>query len=311
MLSICKELSKEGITPDHVTTDLRNVALASMATTARLRSALRKMLPVIQQRGTEVIVLKGAAVASLLYDEPGLRPSRDIDLLCREGDYGRVWATLVAMGYQTDSDSTLPPRLAPHETYFERHFFHPEERVHVELHVDCIKLGLRPRHSDSIWSRARPIEIDDVLTLALSPEDQVLTLSVHVHRHGFTRLIWLKDIDLLIRKHIRRLDWQKVIAGAREEGAEASLWVTLSFLQQMFSTPLPREIMPALKPNWALQWLYGRIWPDSRVLNLAGRPNRLMVQFNARRSFNGIIPSLLTMGRRREKLAMLVRRLVH
>ena len=92
----------------------------------------------LQDAGVRVIVLKGVALATLVYSDPNVRPSQDIDLLCREEDYRKVRDTLVSLGYDTDADPTLPVRRADHEGYFDRHFFNPDGLVHVELHLDSL-----------------------------------------------------------------------------------------------------------------------------------------------------------------------------
>ncbi len=310
VLPLLRELSEDGRVPSHVVSELRKVALYDIARSMRLRSALREMLMALQHAGTRVIVLKGAALATLVYSDLNVRPSQDIDLLCSEVDYRKVRDTLVSLGYYTDADPTLPARRADHEGYFDRHFFNPDGLVHVELHLDSLKLGVRPRHSDSIWLRALHIEIEDVPALALGPEDQILTLSVHLHRHGFNRLIWFMDIDLLIRRYADELDWGMVIGEAKAEGAQASLWYTLRLLRQMLGAPVPEKVMADLRPNPLIRWAFARIWPELRVLDLQSRTRRRAVQFSVSESWRGVIPSLLLMGRRRDKIGILMRRLL-
>ena len=308
VLPLLKELSEDGRIPNHAVSELRKFALYDTARSMRLRSALGEMLKALQDAGVRVIVLKGVALATLVYPYPNVRPSQDIDLLCSEEDYRKVRDSLVSLGYETDADPTLPTRRADHEGYFDRHFFNPDGLVHVELHVDSLKLGVKPRHSASIRLRARHIEIEDVPALALGPEDQVLTLSVHLHRHGFNRLIWFKDLDLLIRRYADELDWGMVTGEGKAEGAQASLWYTLRFLRKMFDTPIPENVMANLRPNPLIRWAFAKIWPESQVLNLRSRTRRRAVQFSISESWRGVIPSLLLMGRRRDKMGILMRR---
>ena len=310
LLSLFEELGRRGIVEDRAVSELRSVALADIAVVARLRTALRDILMALDERGLDVIVLNGAALVALAYGGPSLRPSEDIDLLCKEGDYTQLHNLLESLGYQTAEGPNLPPRHSHEETYFERHYYHPDGHLHVELHLDGIKLGVRPTHSDSIWARAAGIEVDGAACLALAPDDQVLMLSVHLHRHGFSRLIWLKDIDLLVRRYRDELDWEVILAGARAEGAEPSLWYTFQFVSKMLGTPFPGEVMSGLRPNPPIRWALSRIWPESNVLNLRGAAKRRAVQFSVLESWRGMIPSLLLMGRRREKMAILMRRLL-
>ncbi len=154
------------------------------------------------------------------------------------------------------------------------------------------------------------IQIDGSPAMLLGLEDQVVMLSVHLHRHGFNRLVWFKDIDLLIRKHGDELDWEKILDLARQEAVGPSLWYTFHFLQEMLDTPFPEEAMAALKPSRLVLWTYHAIWPEAGVLDLRGRPKRRALQFSIHVSWRGTIPSLLLMGRRREKIGILMRRLL-
>jgi hypothetical protein len=272
------------------------------------RLALKQLLTALEEHSTPVIVMKGAAIGSLLYDKPEVRTSGDIDLLCKEEDFGTIHDCLESLGYVAGDDSMLPERHSHNETHFERHYLHMGKRVHVELHVDEMKLGIRPKHQASIWERTIVVNIDGSNALALCPEDQVLSLSVHLHRHGFNRLIWFKDLDLLIRKWHGRIDWDRVIQEAKIEGAESSLWYTFNFLQKLLDTPMPQDVMARLKPNLFIRWAFRMIWPELHVMNLASGTKRRAVQFSVMESWRGMLPSLLLMGRRREKIAVLLHR---
>ena len=168
---------------------------------------------------------------------------------------------------------------------------------------------MRPKHTESIWGRAMPIEVEGAPALALAPEDQVLMLSVHLHRHGFNRLLWFQDIDRLARVYEEGLNWGMVVADARSEGAASSLWYVFRFLEKMLATPFPKEMIASLKPSPIVRGVFSRIWPDSQVLDLRGVTRRRAVQFSVLESWRGMIPSLLLMGRRREKAKILIRRI--
>ena len=52
------------------------------------------------QAGVPFLVLKGAALAHLVYGDPRLRPMRDIDLLIRKADAGRALDVLMRCGFR-------------------------------------------------------------------------------------------------------------------------------------------------------------------------------------------------------------------
>ena len=309
VLGHLKALHERGIVPEDAVSRLRSVSVGETVKVIMLRNALRHILEALQQIEAQIIVLKGATL-SPLYDETCVRPSQDVDLLCKEEDYTRIQDALLVLGYSTDDDALLPERHSHNETYFERHFLSADGLIHIELHIDSIKLGVRPRHTDSIWSRAVPIDIEGFPALSLCPEDQIMTLSVHLHRHGFNRLIWFKDIDLLLRRFGDEISWDDIVAEAKAEGAQSSLWYTMRILKKMLGTPVPDSVLKKLAPTRFTKWMLGRMWPESDVLNLNGHTKRRAVQFSTSESWRGMIPSLIIMGRRREKLTIMFRRLL-
>lgn len=308
VMRVVSDLKGTGIVPEGVVSRLRDLTHTDVALQARLRIALKEMLPVIRENGAEVIVLKGPAIAQLLYERPGERTYKDLDLLCREEDYGKVWEALTSLGYRTTAGPTLPARKAEQETHFERKFHHPDGLARVDVHPDAMKLGVRPRHADDLWKRAVPTMLEGEPTWVLSPDDQLLTLCVHLHRHGFIRLIWFKDIDLLLRRHGDDLDWDMIRADARAEGSESSLWYSLMLTRKLLGTPLAPETEKSFRPNPLIRLAYHLIWPESDAMNLRSVTRRRAVQFSVTESWRGMLPSLLLMGRKREKMEIILRR---
>jgi Uncharacterised nucleotidyltransferase len=51
------------------------------------------------QAGVPLLVLKGAALAQLVYEDPRLRPMRDVDLLVRKTDARRALDVLMRCGF--------------------------------------------------------------------------------------------------------------------------------------------------------------------------------------------------------------------
>jgi hypothetical protein len=188
---------------------------------------------------------------------------------------------------------------------FHRLFADAERRVLIELHLDPLQLGLRPLAEADRWARAAVMPGSaEAEALMLGLEDQVVHLCVHVHKHGYSRLIWLKDLDLLLRRYARQLNWDLVTEVARDEGVSASVWYTLQVVRRVLRTPLPEEV-ETLRPNWPVRRLYGLAWPMGRLLNLEGRMHRRAVQFDVAESWRGMLPSLVLMGRRAPRLRLL------
>jgi hypothetical protein len=288
--------------PPSVAEGLRAAALAQVTHVARLNAAMDRILPALQEADISAIVLKGPVLSRLVYPDPALRPYSDIDLNVREPDELRVVETLLGVGLEEVPHGAEVERLThAHHVHgggaFHRVFLAPTGGVMVELHLDPLQMGLRPTREAARWERAQPMdELPGALMLSL--EDQIIQLSVHVHKHGFNRLIWLKDLDLLVRTYGDELDWHAIRAGAGAEGVAGSVWYALSLAAAVLATPVPAGPLRSLAPLLPVRILYRLVWPPAGVANLHGHMRRRAVQFLAADSWRGMVPNLVLMGRR-------------
>jgi hypothetical protein len=245
------------------------------------------------------MALKGPGLARTIYEEPALRPYGDIDLSAHGADPDRVAAVLKG------ADFTEIPR-ARRSATTSRDFVAIASQTLIEVHGDLLELGLPARCDEERWGRATAIPgLEGVEMLAL--EDQLVHLSFHAHKHGFNRLIWLKDIDLIVRTAGNRLDWDLVESVSRREELRASVWMALDFARAMLGTPVPAALMRSLGPAAATRLLYRVAWPPARVHALSGHMRRRSVQFITSESWRGMIPSAVFMGRRLERVRLFAR----
>jgi Uncharacterised nucleotidyltransferase len=129
----------------------------------------------------------------------------------------------------------------------------------------------------------------------LSLADQLVHLSVHIQKHGFNRLTWLKDIDLLLRMGTEA-DWRRAVEIARQEGVTASVWYTLDIVKKMLGTPIPQSLIQQLQPWLVLRTVYRCVWPTRAIVSLRGHMRRRAAQFHVADSWRGMLPSLVRWG---------------
>ena len=303
--------TREGIElPPVAAEGLRNASLAQITHVARLDALLDRVLSAVREIDMPTVVLKGPVLSRLVYPVPGLRPYSDIDLMIRDTDEERGVAALLGCGLEEVPHGAEVLRQAhAHHVHegnaFHRVFMDPGRGAMVELHLDALQMGLRPTHEAARWSRAREAPgLPGALMLSL--EDQIIQLAVHVHKHGFERLIWLKDLDLLMRAYGETLDWPAVLASARDEGVDGSVWYSLWLTTELFATPLPAGVLASFAPGAIVRQLYRLVWPPDGVANLHGHMRRRAVQFLAADSWRGMLPNLVLMGRRRTRARAIV-----
>jgi hypothetical protein len=294
--------------PEWVTAQLRAEALAAQAVVMLLDAELQRVHAAFAAAGVAVLVLKGPALARELYSDARLRTYSDLDLTIHEHDGQLAAEVLSACGYRELGYDPEEARRA-HVGHvhasgsFHRMFAGANERALIELHLDPLQLGVRAACEAERWARAVPVSgLPGVLMLG--PEDQLVQLSVHAHKHGFSRLIWLKDLDLLLRSNAEFLRWELIADIARREGVCGSVWYALSLAEAVLRTPVPTAAA-RLRPWFGMRLLYHAIWSQAEVANLEGHMRRRAVQFHAADSWRGMLPSLVLMGRRAPRLRVL------
>jgi hypothetical protein len=246
-----------------------------------------------------------------VYPDPAWRAFNDLDLVVRERDWGPTHRLLVGMGFRPEKDLPQPPpKLVPQAVSYELKYWHQEMQLLVEVHYDdLLNAGLASRDIEGFWRRAAWIRVDGVPVKGLSLEDQLIHLCAHAHYHGYTRLNWFSDIAFIVRDHAPRLDWQQLLATVQIEEAQVAVYYSLRFLDQLLGISAPAPVLAALRPDLLRRWFHERYLPEEKVLSLQPmwRPD---FSFYFTPLLKRLLPDLLVMGRRAEKLHYLLRLLI-
>jgi hypothetical protein len=297
---VLRAVKEHGIdVPAATMRSLSNSAVRAVASTMVVDRDLGRAADALRDASIRAMALKGPGLARTVYAEPNLRPYNDIDLCVHEADSDRVSAVLEDVGF-----TAIPQSRRSSTT--SRDFVAKATRTLVEVHNDLLEIGLPPRCDVERWRRATAIPgLASVEMLA--PEDQLVQLSFHAHKHGFSRLIWLKDIDLLVRGAGAGFDWDLVQSVTRREELRSSVWLALDFARAMLGTPVPAALLRSVVPAAPTRVLYRLAWPPARVHALSGHMRRRSVQFINSESWRGMIPSAVFMSRRLERVRLFAR----
>lgn len=127
----------------------------------------------------QVVLLKGPALATWLYDDGTVRPYGDVDLLVAPDDHPRAERVLSALGFVR----ILPGRSAREEVAYARGW--TRGGTHVDLHRALWGVGIEP-------ARAWPMLLAGTESLAvgggnvtvLGPPARALHVALHAAQHG-------------------------------------------------------------------------------------------------------------------------------
>ncbi len=268
---------------------------------------VRRVLQHLLEASSSFMVIKGPAIAYGIYPDAVLRAYNDLDILVRTRDWTSMHQILLGMGCIPAEDQPHPPpALIPGDIPYEQKYWQPDMALLIEVHYDDIlNAGLAARDSKGFWQRSLLMDIDGLAIRVMSLEDQLVHLCAHAHYHGYTRLNWLSDIALIVRDHAARLNWQHVVQIVRTEEAHVPVYFSLLFLEQVLGVGVPGGVLVALRPDPMRRWWHEHYLPAKQVIALQPmwRPD---FSFYFRPLFKRLLPDLLVMGRRRDKLRYLV-----
>lgn len=256
-------LRGRGILPPEAEEALRRAYYATAARNARLLSELETILHALAP--TPVLLLKGAALALAVYENPALRPMGDIDLLVRPGDVDAALEALAGLGYRP-----LQHEPAPDSTRtFENQVLLGKEggTAPLEVHWGLFDSPYYQEHlpMDWFWQTAIPLTAGTMPLRALGPAAQLLHLCAHLvlhHGAGSPRLLWLHDVAEVLARYQGAIDWPSLLSQARASELVGSLRRVLPRVAREWQAPIPAPILgelAALQPSPAEARILARL----------------------------------------------------
>jgi Uncharacterised nucleotidyltransferase len=197
--------------------------------------------------GLRPVLLKGAALARRVFDEPYLRPFGDIDVFFSDrAEAERAHALLREAGYapleQTrGGDPWLWSRHLPQQR-------NPERILDVECHGGLIfpPRDRRHRRELALLQDLDRLDLGPCCAFALCAEAAI----VHGFAHAFVRhgdephaLSVLLDGDAVIRKQGARFRWDALTGLASESDFAAATAMGLAACLSVLGTPIPNAVM--------------------------------------------------------------------
>ncbi|GAB4437011.1 MAG: hypothetical protein Kow0031_18830 [Anaerolineae bacterium] len=172
---------------------------------------LAEIYAACRARGIELLLLKGVALAHLIYPQPGLRPMRDVDLLVKPADAAPTQDILGKLGFSAPHN--YPAGKASHHHLAAATRQVEGFSVSVEVHHNVFMEESRPSLA---WDEltAPPLEFslpDGTPARTLGGEDTLWHLCHHVASipEPF-RLIWVVDVTAFAEQFVDAVDWARV-----------------------------------------------------------------------------------------------------
>ena len=211
-----------------------------------LFDAMAPVLESLHKAGFPLMLLKGIPLILLYYQDPGVRPMRDIDVLVPRRDAQRAIEFLTAQGWTLIS--WAPRRLL--EGFFS--FKHslgfvagPEKELDLHWHV--LYQARTEEAERDFWQMVVPLEFQGVPAVALCQTDQFTTTLVHgMGWNPITPIRWIPDAMEILRRP-PGVDWERFLDHARRYRLGLPLRDALGYLAERFQAPVPTRVLDSLR----------------------------------------------------------------
>jgi hypothetical protein len=242
---------------------LDSIALRARAWRRARSAALTEVLAALRLASIDPIVLKGAALAWLIYPSPDVRPMSDIDLLVPRDTASTASHALEAIGFRPDPwSSRTRPSHRHHLPALTRPGALP---ISIELHVDAIDADARSSiATGTLTSPLQPFAMDGVPALTLGDRDMLRQLCRHTLQpswDGRVRLLGIVDLFRYAAAHATHIDWTSL---ERDEPFVLNVLRCLHYV-----VPLPTALAHLAPPRtWPTPVRAGETLPPLRALSV-------------------------------------------
>jgi hypothetical protein len=196
----------------------------------------------LEARGIPTLILKGAAIATLHAADAGVRPMADVDVLVPYARVHDAVALLMTSGWRAPEGVLADEIRYRHSTPMV-----DGEGRGFDLHWHALKEGLHPRSDDGFWSRAVPLELANVRSRGLAPQDALLHTVVHGLRWNEEPSVrWIADAMAILGTDGDGINWDVLLDEARRRDVRLRVFRGLDYLRITMDAPIPDHVLARL-----------------------------------------------------------------
>lgn len=204
----------------------------------------------------KIVALKNAGIAKGIFKNLACSPMGDIDLLISSKDFQEAHILLI-----TKLEYTFKFRSKLEEENLEEAFKNGGTEYYKNVQGNDIWLELQWRPVSGRWIQPqnepngdelieRAINIPGSKVMLLSPEDNLLQVSLHTAKHSYCRAPGFRlhsDVDRIVR--FTDVNWQKFTANTVRLKVKTAVYFSLFFSSILLNTQIPGEVFLKLKPG--------------------------------------------------------------
>ena len=233
---------------------------------SRNQVLLRKLpavLGLLRAEGIEPLVLKGVPLALGYYEDAGLRPMADFDVLVKTEHADRAVELLHRDGWTVNEPVWIFRRDGRVDTYARPGVgFVAPDRTQCDIHWHMLHDCCWDGADTDFWQRAVRLEWQG--NSFLVPQATDLLFHVIVHGAAYNNVApirWIADAAIVMRKAPDAIDWDRLVALAERRMLMLVVRRAFEQLAELSGTTAPAEVMRRLAAahvSWAERREYAR-----------------------------------------------------
>ncbi len=252
---LCLGLNKLLI-PDELTERFRQTYYSHISQSTDFFCRIERVLNYLEFSQIKTLLFKGPATDYFIYDN-FFRPRLDLDIAVKNEQLAALEKVLLDLEYAPPdncSDYPLPE-------YLNSRLFTPGSSdflpVHIHKHLinnmfltvdNALSLDM-----DKVWAQTECFKNYHYICV-LKPELNIIYLCEHGLKHDFDQIVFLYEIEALIRYYQGCLDWKKLVVLAEDSGLGRVVYYGLYFVKEVLSADVPQDVIAELKPKKFTVW---------------------------------------------------------
>jgi hypothetical protein len=223
---------------------------AQVAKALRVRHCSRQALAALSAVGVPCAILKGIDFADGMYPNPGLRPTRDVDLMTPRTAFPEVRLVLERLGYWARPRKRGVPFSVARQIFFAGKAKHS---VGIEWTASMVPHGhtrgiKRTAFEDLAWQPAVGGGVHS------TPATRLLLATLHAtEAHNFDRLLQVLDIREACRNIVAEAGWEPLDELLSRTGCRRSVELALAVTSRLMPDPYVNEVRQRIPPRTALR----------------------------------------------------------
>ncbi len=199
----------------------------------------------LEKAGIKTLLLKGAPLVLTYYENHGMRPMSDVDVVVPYEHARRAIDLLEGLGWRGNHTSSTVDLLYSHAIQFVN-----DGEGEFDLHWHVLFEASTEGANRAFWDAAQDFDFQGTPTRQLDPTGMLLHIVLHgVRWNPEPPIRWIPDALAVITAAGDQIDWQRAMSFVRDHKLTCRLALALDYLVAKHAVAIPATVFDELKAS--------------------------------------------------------------